>query len=283
MTRDEIQNYLSSVIGRSAKPSKKSVEMELANLKQKAIARADQDEAKALWCLEQSLKVQELYIEAFKKMKNGQFYRAWCDFEQAEMTLHFLEKHNLTDWSHFHLNFIQEYIEKWQSLFPYKIFMSPEILELEKVCTICRQVISIRKPCGHRVGEIYNGEMCCREVTKMEVPSISFVKNPAQKYSVGFLPDPKTGKIHDHYNYEVVKYAVSALNSPFDRWDVTKTKRRQPHSRFRSVGRNNPCPCESGKKYKNCCLKQDGVLRPHLEFYFNVTLPPDFPTELYID
>jgi preprotein translocase subunit SecA len=24
-----------------------------------------------------------------------------------------------------------------------------------------------------------------------------------------------------------------------------------------SVGRNDPCPCGSGKKYKNCCLKRN--------------------------
>ena len=24
---------------------------------------------------------------------------------------------------------------------------------------------------------------------------------------------------------------------------------------FNKVGRNDPCPCGSGKKYKNCCLK----------------------------
>ena len=23
------------------------------------------------------------------------------------------------------------------------------------------------------------------------------------------------------------------------------------------VGRNDPCPCGSGKKYKNCCLRKD--------------------------
>ncbi|NGX62380.1 MAG: hypothetical protein K940chlam9_01877, partial [Chlamydiae bacterium] len=23
------------------------------------------------------------------------------------------------------------------------------------------------------------------------------------------------------------------------------------------VGRNDPCPCGSGKKYKNCCMKKD--------------------------
>ena len=27
------------------------------------------------------------------------------------------------------------------------------------------------------------------------------------------------------------------------------------------IGRNKPCPCGSGKKYKNCCLKKDNYLR----------------------
>ena len=30
-------------------------------------------------------------------------------------------------------------------------------------------------------------------------------------------------------------------------------KRRMP-----KVGRNEPCPCRSGKKYKKCCLKGEG-------------------------
>ena len=27
----------------------------------------------------------------------------------------------------------------------------------------------------------------------------------------------------------------------------------------RSVGRNDPCPCGSGKKYKKCCLQDDAA------------------------
>lgn len=27
------------------------------------------------------------------------------------------------------------------------------------------------------------------------------------------------------------------------------------------IGRNEPCPCGSGKKYKNCCFKKDNYLR----------------------
>ena len=32
-----------------------------------------------------------------------------------------------------------------------------------------------------------------------------------------------------------------------------------------SVGRNDPCPCGSGKKYKKCCLGKDETAPPHVE------------------
>lgn len=28
------------------------------------------------------------------------------------------------------------------------------------------------------------------------------------------------------------------------------------------IGRNDPCPCGSGKKYKNCCLKKETMSVP---------------------
>ncbi len=38
---------------------------------------------------------------------------------------------------------------------------------------------------------------------------------------------------------------------------VDKTYRRQPVVKKVKIGRNDPCPCGSGKKYKNCCLDKD--------------------------
>ena len=35
-----------------------------------------------------------------------------------------------------------------------------------------------------------------------------------------------------------------------------KKKVRQPYVKKETVGRNDPCPCGSGKKYKNCHGKQ---------------------------
>jgi preprotein translocase subunit SecA len=36
-----------------------------------------------------------------------------------------------------------------------------------------------------------------------------------------------------------------------------KTVKKQPVRTAKKVGRNDPCPCGSGKKYKNCCLDRD--------------------------
>ena len=36
--------------------------------------------------------------------------------------------------------------------------------------------------------------------------------------------------------------------------DKTKEKKQTP-KKSKKVGRNDPCPCGSGKKYKNCCLR----------------------------
>jgi preprotein translocase subunit SecA len=32
---------------------------------------------------------------------------------------------------------------------------------------------------------------------------------------------------------------------------IETIRNRGPH-----VGRNDPCPCKSGKKYKNCCMRK---------------------------
>ena len=35
------------------------------------------------------------------------------------------------------------------------------------------------------------------------------------------------------------------------------TVKKQPVVKKVKVGRNEPCPCGSGEKYKNCCLRKD--------------------------
>ncbi|MBO7367286.1 MAG: SEC-C domain-containing protein, partial [Paludibacteraceae bacterium] len=35
--------------------------------------------------------------------------------------------------------------------------------------------------------------------------------------------------------------------------DTREQQKTQPIRAEKTVGRNDPCPCGSGKKYKNCC------------------------------
>ena len=115
------------------------------------------------------------------------------------------------------------------------------------------------------------------------VPSTDYVHRSSRdgivsiqwKY-VLFAGDSNNGN-RDHFRYEAVRYAVQALHEPFDDWDVKQTTARQPHSYFTGVGRNEQCPCESGKKYKKCCLLESGVLRPHMEFTLSVPPPRASP------
>jgi hypothetical protein len=279
MTIEDVRKYLASVRLRPAIPGPEDVQGLLATAKAEAVKRGDQDGAKAIWCLETALRVQNLYLQAFSEIKGHKFYEAWCELERAEIALGSLQRHDITCWAEFRLGFIQKHIERWQSIFPYKMFLSPEFIILKKTCSICGGIVTPRKSCGHVKGQIYDGEECHLLVTPDKWLGVSLVDKPFQKYSVVFLVDPETGKQRDQYNYAAVEYAISALHNPFDGWDVEHTKRIQPHSRFSHVGRNDPCPCGSKKKYKKCCGPAEGVLYPHVQFHFEVPPPAGIRAE----
>jgi len=267
MVIEEIEKILHSLkIKDHSKDKINELFNSLKSIKAEYVGRNDQDGAKKIWCLEQILKIQTDYVHAFNLLKTKKYYEAWKIFEQIEINLNFLNPHFNTNNDEYFLKFIRTKVKKFQSLFPYKLFFSPEIIEHEKKCNICGKIISIRNPCGHEVGEIYNGEMCIRIVTKAEFIGISLVESPLQKYSVPFMSDPKTGKTVDHYNYSLLENLLKILKSPFDEWDYKKTQKMYPHSKFKHIGRNEKCPCGSGKKYKQCCLKREGVTLPHYEF-----------------
>ena len=51
------------------------------------------------------------------------------------------------------------------------------------------------------------------------------------------------------------KAAVSKSSMPKAAPKETKEARQTPIRVEKTPGRNDPCPCGSGKKYKNCCGK----------------------------
>ncbi|MDL2271319.1 SEC-C domain-containing protein, partial [Methanobrevibacter sp. OttesenSCG-928-I08] len=171
---------------------------------------------------------------------------------------------------------IISHVKKLQAMFPYKIFLSPGMIINKSKCNICGKTYTFQKNCNHKIGEIYNGELCTRIIEDIECVEISLVENPVQKYSVAFIKD-KT------YNYGIIKYVISNLISPFHAWNYTLSKKLQPHSRFKNISHDEKCPCESGKIYKNCCLNKKGVLRPHYQIYYSVEPKNEFLEDLFFE
>jgi hypothetical protein len=251
---------------------------DLGKHKVAAIAANDEALAKHHWCLEHTTDTQQFYRKAFGQLKAAQFYDAWCSLEQAELSLHRLRRHFAAHWPKYQLDFIEGKTTALQSLFPYRIFTSPEIIELEKRCNICNQVISLRNPCGHRVGEVYRGVHCGRIVTKCKIVGQSFVTSPIQKYSVPFKVDPKSGEAYDHYNYSTVKYLVDRWPDPYLDWHVNWTKAMHPKEKFAKLQPDDKCPCDSQMLYKECCMNREGIIMPHVEFEFRYPLPKNLQT-----
>ncbi len=179
-----VDTYLASVAsrGEQGQEDDSSVEAAMKAAKARAVEEGDQATAKRIWCYQQILRIQQSYLAAFQAMKEGRFYDAWCLLERVEIELSFLEPHLSPEIGHddYRLAFIATETKQFQALYPYRFFLSPAWLYLEKVCSICGKPVSLRNPCGHRKGEVYNGEMCGHEITKCELLEMSLVPNPVQ-------------------------------------------------------------------------------------------------------
>jgi SWIM/SEC-C metal-binding protein len=47
------------------------------------------------------------------------------------------------------------------------------------------------------------------------------------------------------------------LDKPEDLSDLERVHNPPPPAQSTKVGRNEPCPCGSGRKYKHCCLANE--------------------------
>ena len=62
----------------------------------------------------------------------------------------------------------------------------------------------------------------------------------------GLLANIRHDVAHTFFHVNLVKKAATP---------ITAASERQTGAASRKIGRNDPCPCGSGKKYKQCCGK----------------------------
>lgn len=235
-----------------------------------------EDFANKAWFITHASDMRAKFVDVFFQMKAGEFYNAWCNLERVEIGIIDLFRNPFYNLRGFGLPEFRDIVTKWQALYPYKVFFSPEFIIKKETCSICNEIVNPWSSCPHRVGRVYEGRLCHRVVRDFGVVYVSLVLNPVQKYSVAFMQD-KNGQTVDQYDYSLVRFLTERLASPFDRWSFDWTEAYHPHELFASMSPSGPCPCGSGKTYEDCCLHRPGVIRPHIQFSFENVPPAELP------
>jgi hypothetical protein len=250
----------------------------VASSKAASVISGDQETAKLFWHAQGIAQAQLSFEKSFGLMKEYKYYEAWCELERCELTVASLQQHFAVAPEDSHrIGYIQTMVERWQAIYPYKIFFSPEILKKRVECSTCGARVSLRNPCGHEKGEIYDGEECHHRVVECELLSISAVTNPVQKYSVGFLSSEDGSGSRDHYNYAIVKFAIDRLASPYHGWLQEDQARTIPIASVAHLPADSNCPCGSGSVFGGCCATKPEVIVSHCQFVFFVQPPPELP------
>ncbi len=228
--------------------------------------------ADELWRQLTALTVNCNYIVCFNYLKNKEYRNAWREFEKIEILIKNLELNCTTEFlNSMRIPFIKEYVLKYQYLYPYCLFTSPEMRIKTKECSICGHIVKPRSRCEHKKGHLYEGKICHHIVRDCELVGISIVEKPVQKYSV--MHDDST------LNFTHIDYLMNLLQMPFEHWDVQKTTKSYPRNMFNKVAIDSTCPCTSGKLFRDCCEKKEQINIPHIAFSLKKDpkeMPPDY-------
>jgi len=246
---------------------------QVKNIKKSAINSNIESISNAGWIYETALLMHKNYIKTFNTLKNHKYYDAWCMLENIEIGISVLKKNNsLIDLEESGICWIERIIEQWQTLYPYKLFLSPGMIIGYKICSICGAVVKLRNGCGHKKQMLYNGEICYHTAHDITLLETSVVKRPVQKYSV---------LNHENSDYTNVQHVVDRIIKPYDNWNLDLTKKLFPRERFSSVLESDQCPCNSGKDFKLCCINKESILIPHMEIGFDRKINKDLINNIF--
>ena len=122
------------------------------------------------------------------------------------------------------------------------------LVELLVVIAIIGMLVALLLPAIQVARRTAMRMQCQNNVKQLTLAALNF------ESSKQYLPP--AGRTHGGNSYDGISMFVELL--PYIEQEAQhKTVKKQPVVKKAKVGRNDPCPCGSGKKYKNCCLDKD--------------------------
>ncbi|CAI9000906.1 SecC motif-containing protein [Pseudomonas sp. IT-P74] len=229
----------------------------LSNLKK---ATDDNKVKNHAWVYSTLLEGHFLYLEIFGLLAAEEFYQAWCKLERLEILLANLRSNREYVNGDFGQSFLNNAVNSWQLLYPYKLFFSSREIIKKMSCSICHTPRSVLQGCRHRRGKLYAGELCNDVVEDFELITYDLVSNPVIKASVPFNSEI------DHYDYSALRAALQIVETPRE-W-FSAFKQGIPLAKHTGVHSPTfPCPCmRSIRNYEDCCMALPTTETDHIIF-----------------
>jgi hypothetical protein len=150
----------------------------LSNQKKDLSEKKFEKDANLAFCLFTLARVIQLELKMLVSLKEDRMAEAWDMLVVSQNSLATVIRNY--PFEHTHLgNYLDRLSNYEKTLFPSFMFYSYGGIVEESHCSICQQDYGI---CDHMKGRLYNGELCCRNITKVAMEEISVVENPANKH-----------------------------------------------------------------------------------------------------
>lgn len=187
--------------------------------------------------------------------------KSWNTLQNTQDYLRILNKFTRSDKTKF-FRFFENQAGNLEKIYPYSLFASIEAIYSQVKCSICGKNMD-NFDCPHIRGELYRGRMASGIVKDVKhLCAVSLVTDPQDKRCVISYPDssPAFNVIH-HLSRLLTEKQLNPFN--FSRVEFRKIDILQ--SQLAKIGRNEYCPCGSGKKYKSCCLDKALIKKDHID------------------
>ena len=218
-------------------------------VKQKAISNHDEKLANAQYVFMEYFRLFCLIGDFFNKLTQHCFRDSWNRLQDCFDTIKFVRRF-IPIPNRLELDQLYQLLSHYENLYPRYIFASSEYVISKSHCSICGQSMQ-SLDCPHIKGELYWGEPAIEIITEIkEFQAVCLVSNPEDKRCILDLQDDN--RTDNEKYFKLIQYLN--LNQPFlQDFFITEKQEYRERNDIIKVGRNNPCPCGSGKKFKKCC------------------------------
>lgn len=197
------------------------------------------------------------YGQVWRLIAEEKFSESWSKLQDALDALRLVRRFSRID-----MSALEEQLIELEKTYPYNVFFSIGAVVEKFECSICGQDIDSFQ-CAHRKGQLYRGRMATGIARNMvSFNHVAIVDEPKDRRCVVTYED--TGD-----QFKLVRFLSRLLQQRkmvvSDFGNLIFSKRMKPNPDFHRVGRNDPCYCGSGIKFKRCCIAKSRIEGDHVD------------------